>query len=580
MTLLKPYRILWILAAFYILAYLIPLDFRPMLRPDEFRYAEVPREMLASGDWVTPKMLGIRYFEKPALGYQLTAQSFSLFGENAFALRLPSALAALLSALLIFLLARIVCRDRVFPFLSAGIFLTFGLVFGVGTFGVLDMQLTAALTGALVFGFLAWRSRAHLVRELACLIAAGLFAGAAFLIKGGLAFVVPAIVLVPFLMLRGEWKRIFLYGITAFAVAALVALPWSLAIHRAEPDFWRYFLIEEHWKRFTGSTYDRDPEPFWYFIPVLLGGMLPAGLLWLTGWLGWKPLFQSGEPCTKRERLLRCFRGLLLSSPFLSFLVCWFAIPFLFYSASSCKLGTYILPCFPPLAMLTAYGVCRAFRINRISAVKWLNRMLFWFGCLTGLLAVSALLYLLFSNGLKLVPAIYEFPVWPALTVLLLGAWAALLIFSVRRKGSLAKMCLFLFGMAPALLFGLHSLPVSLLGPRATEAAIRECLKEIPVHSSDCVLVDRNTATAAAWVLKRPDLIVIGKPGELQYGFNHYPEYASRWYQENELDNLIHSTPPGKRVWIMMRKLERKPLPPSVPSKTVYTRNGISIIRF
>lgn len=98
MKLLKPYGILWILAAFYILAYLTPLACRPMLRPDEYLYAEIPREMLETGDWVTPKMLGVRYFEKPAPGYQLTAVSFSLFGENVFALRLPSALASLLTA--------------------------------------------------------------------------------------------------------------------------------------------------------------------------------------------------------------------------------------------------------------------------------------------------------------------------------------------------------------------------------------------------------------------------------------------------------------------------------------------------
>ena len=266
MKLLKVSGILWILAAVYVLAYLAPLACRPMLRPDEYRYAEIPREMIETGDWVTPKMLGIRYFEKPAPGYQLTAVSFSLFGENAFALRLPSALASLLTAALIFLLARAISRDRAFAFLSAGIFLTFGLVFGVGTFAVLDMQLTAALTGAVVFGFLAWHNRKAFWKEAAFLICAGVFAGFGFLIKGGLGVVVPAIVLVPFLMLRREWKRIFIYGVTALGAAALVALPWSLAIHEAEPDFWRYFLEEEHWKRFTSATYDRKPQPFWYFI--------------------------------------------------------------------------------------------------------------------------------------------------------------------------------------------------------------------------------------------------------------------------------------------------------------------------
>lgn len=577
MKLLKPYGILWILAAFYILAYLTPLACRPMLRPDEYRYAEIPREMLETGDWVTPKMLGVRYFEKPAPGYQLTAVSFSLFGENAFALRLPSALASLLTAVLIFLLARTFSRDRAFAFLSAGIFLTFGLVFGVGTFAVLDMQLTAALTGAVVFGFLAWHSRKKLWKEVVFLVCAGVFAGVAFLIKGGLGVVIPAIVLVPFLMFRREWKRIFIYGVTVLGAAALVALPWSLAIHEAEPDFWRYFLEEEHWKRFTSATYDRKPQPFWYFIPVLFGGMLPAGLLWFAGWTGWKKRFSVSAPLLEKTRI--ALRSLLIESPALSFLFCWFMIPFVFFSASSCKLGTYILPCFPPLAMLAADGVCAAFRTNRASAQKWLNGMLRCFGgailalsalALSGLVIMKLTDFLIFGGSFWL----------QVTTALLLFAWGCLVWRSAKEKHNLRKMALFLFGITPAVITALASLTPELFGSKATGDAIRMCLKDMPVNADDLVLVDRNTATAAGWVLKRSDLIVIGRPGEMQYGFLNYPEYASRWYQEKDLEQLVRTTPSGKRVWIMIERGDPKPLPSAIPDAEIHHADGVTAARF
>ena len=104
---LTPHRLLMLaLWGFYLGAYLLPLGCREMFRPDEFRYAEVPREMLRSGDWVSPRLVGFRYFEKPALGYQLVAASFRLFGENAFALRLPFALATGLTALMLYALVR------------------------------------------------------------------------------------------------------------------------------------------------------------------------------------------------------------------------------------------------------------------------------------------------------------------------------------------------------------------------------------------------------------------------------------------------------------------------------------------
>ena len=321
---------------------------------DEFRYAEIPREMLNSGDWTVPRLNGVRYFEKPAVGYQITAVCFALFGENAFALRLPSALSVLLTALFLYVLIYRNSRDPFLPGLTAGIYLCCGLVFGVGTFAVLDSQLTCMLSLCIMAFYFAWSSSGR--RSAVCwLIAAGAFAGIAFLIKGFLAVAVPVMAAVPFLIWQKEWKKLFLFPWIPLLVMLAVILPWSLAIHQAEPDFWRYFFFEEHINRFFHHTYDRKPQPFWYFLPVLLGGMMPAGLLWFAAWRG-----------VARDWFRR---------PFLRFLICWAVFPFLFFSASSCKLGTYILPCFPPLAALTAAAFRHAVLIYPHSTGKTMNRL-------------------------------------------------------------------------------------------------------------------------------------------------------------------------------------------------------------
>ena len=325
-----------VLVLFYFSVYLLPLGLRPLLRPDEFRYAEIPREMLASGNWWSPRFVGFRYYEKPVLGYQLTALSMRLLGENAFAVRLPSALAAGATALLLWHLLAAMAekkRDWLAP-LGTAIFLGFGIVYGIGTYAVLDFPLTFAVTAAWCGFYFAWRSEKPSAR-LGWLALAGAAAGAGFLQKGLVAFALPALVAGAFLIWRREWKHLFLWPWIPLAVAVAVALPSAWTLHRAEPDFWRYFIMVEHFARFTSSTGDRHPQPFWYFLPILLGGMMPTGLLAVAAWTGWKREF---------------FRR-----PGPQFLLCAFALPFLFFSASSCKLGTYILPCFAPLAGLIAW---------------------------------------------------------------------------------------------------------------------------------------------------------------------------------------------------------------------------------
>ncbi len=543
---------------FFVFAYLAPLSFRPMLKPDEFRYAEIPREMLVSGDWISPRLAGIRYFEKPVMGYWMTAVCFRCFGDNAFALRLPSALAVLFSAAMIWLLARRK-RDPLLPATAAGVYLFFGLVYGVGIFAVLDSQLAAALTLCIGSVFLACEAKKPLP-VFGWLLAAGVFAGTAFLIKGFLALAIPAIVAGPYLILRREWKKLFLYPWIPLLAALAVALPWSLEIHRAEPDFWRYFFIEEHWKRFTGSTYDRDPQPFWYFIPVLLGGVMPAGFLALGAWRGWKKKF--------------------FSDPLTLYSLCWFAIPFLFFSASSCKLGTYILPCFPPLALLLAESFRRAKLRNPASIRRLtdrLRRYSGWFFLIGGVLTA---IFFLICDRIPFLPQFYADPTAkPFIFAAAVVVSGGFLLAMRRFPRASIRLWVFPAAMVPVVFFGLYATPDAVFGGKALEVGLRKCLEKVPVTEQDVILSRSGDAAAVSWLLKRNDSLVAGGDGEFEYGLKNYPEYAPRFVSYEEFKQLPARFPHRGIVYILGNTLAKRPLPKDCPTVATAESCGVSVVR-
>ena len=244
---------LYLLIALIVLAVcILPLGGRPMLTPDETRYAEVPREMMLNGNYVSPRLNGVRYFEKPAFSYWAFAVSFKLFGMNRFALRLPCMLAMLATAWIVFLLTGHFYRDLRSRLLGALIFATMPLVYVLATIAVTDMFLTLFVTGASVTFFLAAQDDTGRGRRVLLLLLCGLCCGLAFLTKGFLAFAVPAVTLIPYLIWDRKWKKLFTMPWIPLVVLLLIAAPWCLAIHRQEPDFWRYFFFEEHINRFFG----------------------------------------------------------------------------------------------------------------------------------------------------------------------------------------------------------------------------------------------------------------------------------------------------------------------------------------
>jgi len=330
-------RVVLVGALVFAVVYLVPLGVRPLYSPDETRYAELPREMLASGDWVVPHLNGLRYFEKTPLGYWAMAASMSILGETELAVRLPTAISAALTAALILLL---VSRSSVRPragLLAAGIYLTFLEVYVIGNINILDSILTLFVTGSMISIFLALEATNARARTM-LLVVGGILCGLAFLTKGFLALAVPALVLGPFLLMERRLRDLVRAPWLAIAAAFAVAVPWAVLIHVREPDFWWYFFWTEHVQRFLSPVSDNlHAEPFWYFVPVLVVSAAP-----------WLPLLPAG---------ISGLRSKPSGSPLVRLCLVWFAVPFLFFSVSGGKLAPYILPCHPALAVLLGLGI-------------------------------------------------------------------------------------------------------------------------------------------------------------------------------------------------------------------------------
>ncbi|MBK9956524.1 MAG: glycosyltransferase family 39 protein [Rhodocyclaceae bacterium] len=319
----------WLLAALFAftLAWFGTLDYRKLVKSDEGRYAEIPREMVASGDWLTPRLNGIKYFEKPPLQYWATATAFELFGQHDWTARLWPALTGFLGILLAWFAGR-----RLFGAeagLLAAVTLASSLLYlGIGHFNSLDMGLTFFLEAA-VFGFLLAQSG-----ERRWMLAAWAALALAVLTKGIVALVLTGGTLLLHSLLTRDlspWRRLeFARGLPLFL---LIAAPWFIAVSLANPEFAHFFFIHEHFERFLTKVHHRY-QPAWYFVPILILGALP----WTT--LALQSLAQAWRQREKSGFAAR------------RFLVLWCVVVFGFFSVSDSKLPSYILPLFPALALL------------------------------------------------------------------------------------------------------------------------------------------------------------------------------------------------------------------------------------
>lgn len=507
------------LPLFFILLYLLPLGLRDLWSPDELRYAEISREMVASGDWIVPRFNDLRYFEKPVMGYWMNALSQLVFGETNFAVRAASAFSALGAAFCLWmLLARFASRPV--AWLSCAIYLSMFMVSGIGTYSVLDSMLNLWLTASFTAFYFAIRcdSSRHRAKYYAL---AGIYSGCAVLTKGFLALALPVLVVLPYMLWTKQLTVILRWGWWVMLFALLTCLPWALAIHAAEPDYWHYFFWVEHIKRFSAENAQHS-APLWYYLPFLAAGVLP--------WLFWSP------------SALAHLKG-QMHSPLLRYTLLWALLPLLFFSLAKGKLATYILPIMAPIAILLAHGIQQAFAktCKGLRWGSWLNAGLFI------LLALTTLV-LHFSGKLPL-EADETYRPW--LLSFIFAFWAAMALVSLKVSSLNAKVVSYM--LMP---LGLFMLAWATFPNVSIYSKMPAKFSQQIAHlvSPDTVLVADypDTMSALNWYFKRQDVYLVGQKGEVSYGLS-YPDAQHRFIENDQLAEFIQQQQQSTPVLIFFR---------------------------
>ncbi len=305
---------------------------RPLWDADEATHAHTSKEMVLTGDWVTPTMNGENFYDKTPLFNWLVAAAFLVFGFTEFAARLPAAVLGTLTVFATYVFGMRMFDRRVG--LLGGVVLATSLEFLVMSRVVVhDIALACAVTLSLLFFWCAFHDHD---RRRAFLFAFYVAAGIAVVAKGPLGLVLVGLVVGPWLVVRGRLGFVKEMGLWWGAPVFLaVAAPWYVAVMRANADFGTYFFIQQNFMNFV-SAESRHPEAWHFYLPVLLGGFFP--------WTAFLPVAVTrAVESRSRDSLGR-----------LSFLGLWGGMPLLFFSVASSKLPTYVLPLFPALALLVA----------------------------------------------------------------------------------------------------------------------------------------------------------------------------------------------------------------------------------
>ncbi len=366
--------VLWLLFVSAVTLLVVETGHTPFFEPDESRYAEIPREMLATGDLVAPHLNGYRYYEKPPLHYWAVAASMALFGEEEWAARLPVKLSAAGMVLVTVLFCRRRYGERV-ALLAGLVVATSFLVVALARLNIIDPPLSLAVATA-AFSFASFQEHERAgdrARARVSLYLLHFSCAAAVMLKGLVGLVLPGgAILVWALLSRRLAVVLKLFSPGPLALFLVLVLPWHVAIARRDADWFDFYVVGEHFRRYFESGHRRGASSL-LFVLVLRGGLIPW-TPFLGRLAGAFPSLRRGE---WRERGAEAYLQ-----------VFWILV-LVFFSLSRSKLVPYILPVWPAVAVLVALGLERARqRGTALLKERWAAGVLF--GVLAGLVAAVA----------------------------------------------------------------------------------------------------------------------------------------------------------------------------------------------
>ncbi|MBU9163198.1 glycosyltransferase family 39 protein [Burkholderia multivorans] len=513
-----------LLVAFAVI-WFTPLGMRHLIPSDEGRYAEMAREMFVTGDWITPRYNGYKYFEKPPLQTWLNALTFAWFGIGEWQARLYTALASFAGVLLVgFTGARLF--NPLSGFLAAVVLASSPYWNLMGHFNALDMGLAFWMALSLCALLLAQRPglRPAAVRGWMWLCWAAM--AFAVLSKGLVGVILPGAVLVLYTLVARDWalwKRLYL--VSGLVIFFAIATPWFVLVQQRNPEFFNFFFIVQQFRRYLTPEQNR-PGPFYYFVPVLLVGFLP----WLS--VAW----QSVRHALRMPRQPNGFSPMLV-------LLIWSAFIFLFFSASHSKLISYVLPVAPALALIIgAY-------LPLLGADRFRRHLL---GYLVFFVAAAfGIIFLAYQGDARTPNALYRaFQIWLYVGLAIAAVLTLVAAWLNRRAGVTAALAAFgaawlIFGTIGGTghdEFGRYS-SGALLAP-AVRAELAKLPPDTPFYSIE--MLDHTFPFYVGHTT-----IMVHRQDELAFGISVEPnkwvptvdEWIARWKQDT---HALAIMPPGE----------------------------------
>jgi 4-amino-4-deoxy-L-arabinose transferase-like glycosyltransferase len=490
----KSKRIVWGLFFVFCVIWFYALGGRTLVPSDEGRYAEMAREMAATGDFITPRLNGIKYFEKPPLQTWMNALSFKAFGLGEWQARLWTGLCGLFGIMLVAYAGRRVFGERVG--LVAGAVLASSFLWAaMGHLNTLDMGLAAMMTLALCALLLAQRNDAAAREQRNWMLACWAGMALAVLSKGLIGLVLPGAALVLYTLVSRDWRiwKRLQFGLGSLVFFA-ITVPWFVLVSIKNPEFPHFFFIHEHFQRFTSNVHRREGK-WYYFIPILVAGAVPwIGVLAQSLWHGRRETATAANGFQPKKLLLA-----------------WAVFIFLFFSISGSKLPSYILPMLPALALLIAcYLESASHKAIVIAAAP---------------VGLCGAVGLFFVSGIPaMAKAAYDVPLYQAYTpwgagaaaVALAGGILAMWLARSQRDWAIVMLAATGFLSSQALMLGHEPLGRYSAGILHVPAIQAELTPQTPIYA-----VGRYEH-ALPFYLRRT-LILVEEPDEMAFGLQQEP---------------------------------------------------------